>query len=115
MDTQWYRVRFYEVHALDLRVIPENRLLLRDTFENLTHKETKEVTGATRSPLLKPLPSLASVWNEIVTGATPHEIPRTSNHDRAYEPNMIMISTLPNQGRINTLIKNIQKKINIVN
>ena len=72
MDAQWYRVRFYEVHALDLRVMPDNRLLMTDTCENSASKKTKDITEASSSSLLRPLPNLASLWNEIVTETATH-------------------------------------------
>ena len=113
MDAQWYRVRFYEVHALDLRVMPDNRLLITDTCENSASKKTKGITEAPSSSLLRPLPNLASLWNEIVTETGTHETPRSSNHDRTSSPNMVTVSLLPNQESIHALIKNIQEKINL--
>lgn len=113
MDAQWYRVRFYEVHALDLRVMPDNRLLMTDTCENSASKKTKDITEASSSSLLRPLPNLASLWNEIVTETATHGTSRASNHDRMSNPNMVTVSLLPNQESIHTLIKNIQEKINL--
>jgi len=113
MDAQWYRVRFYEVHALDLRVMPDNRLLMTDTCEKSASKKTKDITEASSSSLLRPLPNLASLWNEIVTETATHETSRASNHDRTSSPNMVTVSLLPNQENIHTLIRNIQGKINL--
>ena len=67
MDAQWYRVRFYEVHALDLRVMPDNRLLMTDTCENSASKKTKDITEASSSSLLRPRPKFASQWIDSVS------------------------------------------------
>lgn len=112
MDTKWYRIRFYEIHALDLRVMPENGLVMADAYKNRANNAPKKEQNGTRASFLKPLPNLASLWYQLNDNVTPHKGQNASNDISTYDANIIITGISQNREKIYRFIQNIQNKTN---
>ena len=69
LDINWYRILFYERYvkktanissALDITLLPHDRLLFSDASDSQIPKITR------------PLPSLQNLWNDLIKVKSPH-------------------------------------------
>lgn len=120
----WYRVRFFETHALDIRILSNDRLLISDAYQeagNRYKSNNMDEVSQEQLPLLssiadlKPLPDLAKLWNTLYQDSK-LSLPSMQSHaplaeKHASTSNFVLTTKTKGIKNLMCFCKNIQKQL----
>lgn len=107
LDINWYRILFYERYvkktanissALDLTLLPHDRLLFSDASDSQNPKITR------------PLPNLQNLWNDLIKDKSQHftQVMKKSQNNQPTQ-NVLLTNASSNQAKIAEFIELLRK------
>jgi hypothetical protein len=107
LDINWYRILFYERYvkkttnissALDITLLPHDRLLFSDASDSQNPKITR------------PLPNLQNLWNDLIKDKSQHftQVMKKSQNNQPTQ-NVFLTNASSNQAKIAEFIELLRK------
>lgn len=107
LDINWYRILFYERYvkktanissALDITLLPHDRLLFSDASDSQNPKITR------------PLPNLQNLWNDLIKDKSQHftQVMKKSQNNQPTQ-NVLLTNASSNQAKIAEFIELLRK------
>ena len=107
LDINWYRILFYERYvkktanissALDITLLPHDRLLFSDASDSQNPKITR------------PLPNLQNLWNDLIKDKCQHftQVMKKSQNNQPTQ-NVLLTNASSNQAKIAEFIELLRK------